>query len=323
MTLRTRTRTTTTAAVSTALLAATALAAPSAVAQDEIERGPAAAAQPDTFHSPLRGPGRHPGTAPYDRDGDRAARQQAIDKVVDDGAIGMVARVEDRDGKWYGGAGVRERGTKQPVRGNERLRVASNTKMMVATVVMQLVEEGTWTLDTTVGDVRPGLFPGRDDITVRQLLGHTSGAPTGDDYAVVSRMKDPTDWTEYMRVITGDFDDQDIIDGANAAEWHHEPGTGFAYSNAGYVALGMMLEEETGQEVGDLLKKRVFKPAGMHQTRFETGPGVRGALPRGRHLHPARIPLAARFQPRALLQLGRGLLDDEGPQQLHRGPRHR
>ena len=56
----------------------------------------------------------------------------------------------------------------------------------------------------------------------------------------------------------------------------NEPGAGFSYSNAGYVVLGMMLEEVTGRSVENLLEHRVFAPARMWQSAYPDDPGVCG-----------------------------------------------
>lgn len=263
------------ATLASGTLALTVLAAPQALADgttDPTDRATRLDAPFGTQAAPTAGPAR---SASGDVD---ATRQAVLDQLVTDGGIGVVARVEGPKGEWAGGAGVRERGKKTPVHGQENFRVASNTKPMIATLVMQEVERGTWTLDTTVESVLPGLLPGHGDVTIRELLSHTSGMPTGNDLAVVARMEDPASLDEFFAVIGEEFTDQDIVDGALADRWGFpDPAVpDWRYSNAGYVTLGMMLEEETGQPVEQLLKDRVLKPAGMQQTRFETSDTIRG-----------------------------------------------
>src|SRR3954454_8465415 len=62
-----------------------------------------------------------------------------------------------------------------PIRAGDRFRVGSVTKTFVAAVVLQLVGEGAVSLDDTVERWLPGLVPGGEGITVRELLNHTSG----------------------------------------------------------------------------------------------------------------------------------------------------
>jgi D-alanyl-D-alanine carboxypeptidase len=183
----------------------------------------------------------------------------ALDALVADGAVAVTARVETASETWSGAAGTRERTGDAPARPLDRFRVASNTKPMIATLVMQEVEKGTWTLDTPVEDVLPGVMPA--GVTIEQLLSHRSGAPTATDWILASRVTDPTSVDQVFAVIGQEVTRADHIEALQAAPWVSEPGAGFSYSNAGYVVLGMMLEEVTGRSVEALLRYRVLAPA--------------------------------------------------------------
>jgi D-alanyl-D-alanine carboxypeptidase len=65
----------------------------------------------------------------------------------------------------------------QPLTSEDTFRIASVTKAFTAAVVMELVEEGALSLDDTVEQWAPGLLAEGNSITVRHLLGHTSGLP--------------------------------------------------------------------------------------------------------------------------------------------------
>ena len=106
---------------------------------------------------------------------DRAGLQERLDDVVAAGAVGALAEVRDEHGVWRGTSGVAELGTTRAVPVHGRFRVGSITKTFVATVVLQLVDEGRLRLDDTVEKWLPGVVPDGDRITVRQLLNHTSG----------------------------------------------------------------------------------------------------------------------------------------------------
>lgn len=198
----------------------------------------------------------------------------ALDDLVADGAIAVTARVEKGARTWSGAAGTREREGHVPARERDRFRVASNTKSMIATLVMQEVEKGTWTLDTPVEDVLPGVMPA--EVTIEQLLSHRSGAPTATDWILGSRMADPSSADELFAVMGQEVTAADHIEALRSAPWVNEPGAAYSYSNAGYVVLGMMLEEVTGRGVESLLRHRVFAPAGMGQSAYPDDPGVRG-----------------------------------------------
>lgn len=200
----------------------------------------------------------------------------AMGTVVDDGAIGVNARIETPTTDWKGSAGSRTLDGDAAVRTQDRFRGASTTKMMIATLVMQEVQAGTWTLDTRVEDILPGLFPDHPDVTLEHLLSHTSGMPTGTDLSLLTRITDPTSWEEFIDALGQDYTDEEHLAVVNAVPWAHEPGEGFTYSNAGYIALGVLLEEVTGSSVADLLVERVFTPAEMRDTRYPDDPGFSG-----------------------------------------------
>ena len=209
----------------------------------------------------------------------RDARAAVVSGLEDYGHTAAVARVERGRYTWSGGAGVREQGSRTRAVGHEQLRAASNTKPMVATLVMQLVEDGTWTLDTTVGEVLPDLFPAnRQGVTIRQLLQHTSGLNTGTNVAIALRAGGTSDMERYFEATRSDFTEQELVDAALLVPWMATPGTSYSYSNAGYVTLGMMLQEQTGQSVERLLERRVFRPAGMTRTEYSTDARTSGSF---------------------------------------------
>ncbi|GAB3106409.1 hypothetical protein GCM10027055_00710 [Janibacter alkaliphilus] len=82
----------------------------------------------------------------------------------------------------------------------------------------------------------------------------------------------------FFEAAGSDFTEQELIDAALYLPWLGQPGTRYSYSNAGDVTLGMMLQEQTGQSVGRLLERRVFRPAGMTRTEYSTDARVPGAF---------------------------------------------
>ncbi|GAB4084284.1 hypothetical protein GCM10028784_09140 [Myceligenerans cantabricum] len=218
-----------------------------------------------------------PGGPPSDDVSD--GLDDAVEAVVADGALGATARVEAPGLDWAGAAGLRELGGDRPATTHDRFRVASNTKTMVATLAMQEVERGRWTLDTTVEEVLPGVLPaeiGRT-VTIEQLMSHRSGAPSLHvQQMIVDRMTDPASWEQFADALEQRYPIDDHLAMIDALPWEFEPGTDGTYSNAGYVLLGLMLEEQTGWPLDKLLKFRVFLPAGMWHADYATKPGVRG-----------------------------------------------
>jgi D-alanyl-D-alanine carboxypeptidase len=245
---------------------------PTALSRAVLAAAEAAAAGPGTSDA-ARAPRPGGPSTPGD---DRAALDAAVRTVVDDGAVAVTARVETPGLRWSDAEGVRRLDRRAPARTTDRFRVASLTKPMVATLVMREVERGTWTLDTRVEDVLPGLLPGQPDVTVGHLLSHRSGMPTGTDSLLVARMTDPTSLDEFISVLGQDYSDADHVAAALATPWLFPPGEDFSYSNAGYVVLGMLLEEVTGRDLAHLLRTQVFRPAGMRHSDYPDEPQSRG-----------------------------------------------
>ncbi|WP_413317751.1 serine hydrolase domain-containing protein [Agrococcus sp. 1P02AA] len=200
--------------------------------------------------------------------------EAALDEVVAAGAVGAVARVETADGAWSDAAGTRALDRRPPVLDHSGFRAASTTKMMIAALVLQEVEAGTWSLDTPIGEVVPGIFPEHPGVTLRQLLSHTGGTPNGTVELLLASMEDPTSIDELVAVLGDRYPDEAHIAAANAGAW--TPEGEYAYSNAAYVALGVALEEATGERVADLLEERIFDPLGLRQTSYPDQPGLRG-----------------------------------------------
>lgn len=162
--------------------------------------------------------------------------------------------------------------THAPMRPTDRFRVGSVTKTFVATVVLQLVGESRLTLDDSVERWLPGVVPGGERITVRELLNHTSGLfdYTQDEAFLQSWLRDPRhEWTP-----------SEIIGIATAHQPTAAPGAAWRYSNTGYIVLGLIAEAATGRPLATELDARIFAPLRLRATSFDSGPRIAG-----RHAH--------------------------------------
>jgi len=214
----------------------------------------------------------HDGAAAKAPGGERLQRR--LDAVVAAGAPGAVALVRDHGRTVRLAGGYADTRTKDRMRPSDRFRVGSVTKTFVATLVLQLAGEGRLSLDDTVERWVPGEVPNGAAITVRQLLTMTSGIydylNDGDDTVLRREVANPAvRWAP-----------ADLVAIATAHAPRFAPATSWSYSNTGYIVLGQIAEKATGQPVGDLLRARVFGPAGLRATTFETGPRIAG-----RHAH--------------------------------------
>ncbi|CAN3979373.1 serine hydrolase domain-containing protein [Kitasatospora purpeofusca] len=189
--------------------------------------------------------------------------QQRLDALVkDDKVPAALATVKGRDGRnrtYTAGVGDLATGARVPVDG--QIRAGSNTKAFVAVVVLQLVAEGKVGLDASVDTYLPGLlrgdgFDGRN-ITVRQLLQHTSGLP---DYMDAPALADFT--TIQYRW----FEPRELLDGALAQKARFAAGTAWEYSNTNYLVAGLLIQKVTGRPYGEELTKRVIERIGLRHT---------------------------------------------------------
>ncbi|MGW5707313.1 serine hydrolase domain-containing protein [Amycolatopsis japonica] len=185
-------------------------------------------------------------------------RQTAMDAAVAAGIPGMVAVSDDFRG--VSGVADTERPGKPDASG--RWRIASVSKVFVATLVLQLVAEKRVGLDEPVQRYLPGLLPYPEPITVRQLLQHTSGLPR--DLA-------PEDtWASGPEVDTERFEHFDSDDqirlSVTKQPLQFKPGTSWAYSNTGYNVLGLLVEKTTRKPLERALAERITGPLHLRDT---------------------------------------------------------
>ena len=187
-----------------------------------------------------------------------------LEHVRSQGAPGVVALVRNRSGTWRFATGAATLEPKRAMRVRDRLRVASVTKTFVATVVLQLVGEGRLALDDKVEQRLPGLLRAAQGATVRQFLNHTSGLIGFPDEAAFQRFR------EEPRLYVPP---REAVAFATTSPELFEPGAGWAYTNAGYEVLGLLVERVTGDSLGHVLAQRIFEPLQLRHTSLEPHPG--------------------------------------------------
>jgi D-alanyl-D-alanine carboxypeptidase len=192
-----------------------------------------------------------------------AALQQVLEEYLRfSGDPGVAFAIHDGDRRWWSSvAGLADVRKGEAVGPTSLFRVGSNTKPIVATWILQLVEEGSVDLDAPLTKYLPE-YPQWEKITVRHLLGMQGGIPENvTDLAVLATVLTQPDhvWTpvEIMAAVK----DKPLL---------FEPGTAGAYSNSEFILLGMIGEKVTGRKAADELRDRFFVPLGMTSTRLET-----------------------------------------------------
>lgn len=189
--------------------------------------------------------------------------QTSLDALVRaDVAPGALASVRDRNGRVTNyTAGTNDlRRARIPTDGY--VRMASNTKMYTAVAVLQLVDEGTVSLDEPIETYLPGLLRGDGydgrNITVRQILNMTSGLATYDFPHV-------SEWGDTY------FEPRELLDKGLAKEPVDLAPGEVDYSNTNYILAGLLVQRVTGRPISEVIANKILKPAGLRKTYW---PGV-------------------------------------------------
>ena len=192
---------------------------------------------------------------------------------------GLRAAVRYPDGRVVRAAvGLADREADIPLDDSVRMPGGSTGKTFVAALTMLLVEDGVLSLDDPaskwLGD-RDWYrrLPNADDIRVRHLLSHSAGL---GDYPGTMRFRIRMVWRAIRR--GGRFEPEELI-GFIDRKPRFPAGRGYAYTDAGYLVLGRVIEAATGRAYYDLLRERILEPHGLD----EIGLQDRSVLP---HITP-------------------------------------
>lgn len=192
-------------------------------------------------------------------------------------APGAVLTLEAPGWIYARAAGVADPDTGAPVTCAMPFQVGSNTKMMTATVLLQLQEEGALSLDDPLSAHLPEIaaaLPDGAEITLRQLANHTAGvfsytdnAPDGSPGIMEGDLADP-------EALRRGYTMPELVDFAiEHGEPSFAPGAEgqWSYSNTGYILLGMIVEAVEGRPIADVFQTRIFDPLGMEGTFYGMG----------------------------------------------------
>ena len=167
-----------------------------------------------------------------------------------------------RDGKIVkaSGYGLANVELDAPVTPATIFQTGSVGKQFTSMAVMMLMEEGKIGLDEKISKYIAEAPTAWKDVTVRNLLTHTSGiADYGAEEATMSKG---------VINFRKDYTEEELIQAFAKMPMDFAPGEKWSYSNTGYVLLGAIIHRVTGKFYGDFLQERIFKPLGMGSTRI-------------------------------------------------------
>lgn len=184
----------------------------------------------------------------------------AVEQKMEEMAVpGAVVLVRTPDGEFLDAFGTRTVGEDDPITVDDHFRIGSNTKTMVGTVVLQLVDEGEIALDDPVSKFRPEI-PNGENITIEQLLDMRSGLFSYSELESFNQAMDD----DPERV----WDPEELVGIGVGEPVYFAPGDGWHYSNTNTVILGLIIQDITGQALEDALAERIYEPLGLDQTSF-------------------------------------------------------
>ena len=187
----------------------------------------------------------------------------------------------------------------RPLHEGDLFDVASLTKVMAtATLAAQAIGDGTLDLDAPVAQRLPGFGAGgKEAVTLRQLLSHSSGLPRWRPYHALALL-DPVASAAFLPPASRPRSDalrpafergRELVRRAVLAEpLEAAPGSRAVYCDPGYIALGFLLEEVLGARLAALAESRVFLPLGLGSTSYLDGlvPDEAAAFAGGRSFVP-------------------------------------
>ncbi|MBD2099394.1 serine hydrolase [Leptolyngbya sp. FACHB-261] len=194
---------------------------------------------------------------------------------------GATVAIINSDGRvWLGAAGLSDLAMKTRMQPQDRLQVASITKTFVATVVLQLVQEGKLRLDDPINRWLPtplvNDLPYGHQITIRQLLNHTSGIHDyTDPDTVFGKNLVPNSRKSWQP--------QNLLTPIKGLNPYFAPGTvgKWRYSNSNYILLGLVVEAITSSTLETEIRRRVLEPLKLGDTFFGNAEVIPGRLARG------------------------------------------
>jgi D-alanyl-D-alanine carboxypeptidase len=184
---------------------------------------------------------------------DALARQTVAEGV----SAGLVVAVGERGNPTFERAyGLANIEWNAPATTDTVFRVGSITKQFAAAGVLLLAEQKKLSLDDPFSKYFPD-FPRGDEVTLRQLMNHTSGVhsyPGPTERTIVRTGISVPDMVEHIAGLGYDFD----------------PGTRWEYSNSGYFLIGAVIEQVSGQTFRDFARQRLFEPQGLTSTAVDS-----------------------------------------------------
>lgn len=185
--------------------------------------------------------------------------------MFDNNFRGIIYIVQDNKIIYENASGYADLPNEIPNTLDTRFASASAGKVFVAVGILQLIEQGKIQFDDTIGNLLDLEWHDIDkDVTIRQLLTHTSGVPDYFDESIMDEYEDL--WKDYPNYKIRH--NRDLLPLFIDKPMMYPKGEKFQYNNSGYVLLAMIIEAVTGMDFDQYLKAHVFDICGMTSTGY-------------------------------------------------------
>ncbi|MEU2873880.1 serine hydrolase domain-containing protein [Streptomyces olivoreticuli] len=197
---------------------------------------------------------------------DTEALHRSISGFPNADVNGALVRVAGSGGHWWGVSGVSDNVTGAPVRSDSYFRIGSISKLFTGTVMLQLAAEHKVDLDAPARRYVPDLLPDAfRDVTVGQLLDHTSGLPAPSPMTSGPDGEDPNKWFVDNRFRS--WTPAEIVKAAvDGKAPSFTPGTAQQYNGVNTHVAGLLIERVTGRTYAQEVRDRITRPLGLGRT---------------------------------------------------------
>src|SRR5215212_10683359 len=201
------------------------------------------------------------------------------------GVIAVIQRGQHREVHTFGVANLKNN---RPMGVEDHMRLASTSKAFSGAVALSLVSKGALSLNDTIGELLSDLpEPPPDawaEVTLRQLLNHTSGLP--------EFLEDPDFLEAFVASLTKAPPPEKLLTYLynNVPPLRFDPGSKYQYSNSDNIAVALMVEAATGTSYEDQLRELVYRPLGLKKTSLPRGTNLRKPFIHGYSNDPSQDP---------------------------------
>ena len=192
--------------------------------------------------------------------------QHQLDKLVatKGGPPGAIVVVQRGDAQTVYTAGVADLSASTPLDVNQHVHIASVAKAFSGAVALSLVDQGVLSLDDTIAQRLPAYAHNWGEVTLRQLLAHTSGIPK---FIIAPETQ------ERIKASPGVAPPPaDLLEPIQDDPLESRPGSKYHYTNSENILVGLMVEAVTGRSYEDVLQSEVSDKLDLMQTTLPRGP---------------------------------------------------